>query len=53
MSTNKSYKPVVWIGSSLDDLKEFPEEVQGEMGYALYLAQTEKKAYFSQTTHRF
>ena len=43
MSTNKSKKPVVWIGSSLDDLKEFPEEVQGEMGYALYLAQTGKK----------
>ena len=43
MSTNKSCKPVVWIGSSLDDLKDFPEEVQGEMGYALYLAQTEKK----------
>jgi phage-related protein len=43
MSTNKSKKPVVWIGSSLEDLKEFPEEVQGEMGYALYLAQTGKK----------
>ena len=43
MSTNKSYKPVVWIGSSLEELKEFPEEVQGEMGYALYLAQTGKK----------
>ena len=43
MSTNKSKKQVVWIGSSLDDLKEFPEEVQGEMGYALYLAQTGKK----------
>ncbi len=43
MSTIKSKKPVVWIGSSLDDLKKFPEEVQGEMGYALYLAQTEKK----------
>lgn len=43
MSTIKSKKPVVWIGSSLDDLKKFLEEVQGEMGYALYLAQTEKK----------
>lgn len=43
MSTNKSKNLVVWIGSSLDDLKKFPEEVQGEMGYALYLAQTEKK----------
>ena len=43
MRTNKSKNLVVWIGSSLDDLKKFPEEVQGEMGYALYLAQTEKK----------
>ncbi len=24
----------------LEDLKEFPEEVRGEVGYALYLAQT-------------
>ncbi|MGB3640773.1 MAG: type II toxin-antitoxin system RelE/ParE family toxin [Rivularia sp. (in: cyanobacteria)] len=32
-------KPVEWVGSSLDDLKEFPEEVQQVMGYALYLAQ--------------
>ena len=34
-------KPVEWIGSSLDDLKQFPQEVQSDMGYALYLAQTE------------
>ena len=36
-------KPVVWIGSSLEDLKEFPEDVQDEIGYALYQAQTGKK----------
>ena len=30
-------KPVEWVGSSLGDLKEFPEEVQQVMGYALYL----------------
>lgn len=36
-------KPVVWIGSSLDDLKGFPSEVRGEIGYALYLAQLGKK----------
>ena len=40
MSTKLPGKPVVWIGSSLEDLKEFPEEVRGEVGYALYLAQT-------------
>jgi phage-related protein len=32
-------KPLVWVGSSLEDLKEFPEEVRGVMGYALHLAQ--------------
>lgn len=35
-----SVKPVVWIGSSLNDLREFPEDVHDIMGYALYLAQT-------------
>lgn len=33
-------KPVEWVGSSLDDLKKLPEDVQSEVGYALYLAQT-------------
>ncbi|MEG4577894.1 type II toxin-antitoxin system RelE/ParE family toxin [Microcoleus sp. N3A4] len=36
----KSVKTIVWIGSSLNDLKEFPEDVHDIMGYALYLAQT-------------
>lgn len=36
-------KPVKWIGSSLNDLKEFPEEVQQVVGYALYLAQCGEK----------
>ena len=34
-----SLKPVEWIGSSLNDLKEFPDEVQEVVGYALYVAQ--------------
>jgi phage-related protein len=33
-------KQLVWIGSSLHDLKQFPEEVKDAFGYALYLAQT-------------
>ncbi len=33
-------KPLVWVGTCLDDLKEFPEEVRQVMGYALHLAQT-------------
>lgn len=32
-------KEVVWIGNSLEDLSEFPEEVKDEIGYALYEAQ--------------
>jgi phage-related protein len=28
-------KPVVWIGLSLDDLKDLPEEVQDDIGYVL------------------
>ena len=32
-------KDVVWIGSSLEDLDEFPEDVKDEIGYALYQAQ--------------
>jgi phage-related protein len=30
---------VEWIGSSRKDLREFPEDVQDLMGYALFLAQ--------------
>jgi phage-related protein len=32
-------KPVVWVGSSLEDLCKFPEPVQDHVGYALYVAQ--------------
>jgi len=32
-------KPLVWVGSSLKDLREFPDEVKDEMGFALYEAQ--------------
>lgn len=31
-----------WMGSSLEDLKTFPRSVQRQMGYARYLAQTER-----------
>ncbi len=33
-------KSLVWVGSSLKDLREFPEEVKDEMGFALYEAQS-------------
>ena len=34
-----SLKPIVWMGNSLAVLREFPQPVREEMGYALYLAQ--------------
>ncbi len=36
-------RELVWVGSSLDDYKEFPETIQDDMGYALYLAQEGEK----------
>ncbi len=39
MSDTLSLKPVVWVGSSLKDLREFPDGVRDHMGYALYVAQ--------------
>ncbi len=32
-------KPVLWTGSSNDDLKRFPEPVPRRMGFAIYQAQ--------------
>src|SRR3712207_5665530 len=32
-------RQLVWVGSSLNDLRVFPDEVKRTMGYALYLAQ--------------
>jgi phage-related protein len=32
-----------WVGSTLDDLRRLPDEVQGRIGYALYLAQLGSK----------
>jgi phage-related protein len=37
-------RPLKWVGSSKDDLMEFPDPVRKEMGYALYLAQIGMKA---------
>src|SRR5260370_3713570 len=39
MTAEPSLKPVTWVGTSLKDLREFPEAVQDHMGYALYIAQ--------------
>jgi phage-related protein len=32
-------KPVRWIGSSRDDLRDFPVEARHNIGYALHFAQ--------------
>ena len=36
-------KPLIWIGDSLKMLQTFPDEVQDEMGFALFQAQTGEK----------
>ncbi len=32
-------RPILWLGSSLADLREFPDDVKSVMGYALRFAQ--------------
>ncbi|PSB53614.1 addiction module toxin RelE [filamentous cyanobacterium Phorm 6] len=51
--TQISLKTIVWIGSSLNDLKEFPEDVHDIMGYALYLAQTGGKHQYAKPLKGF
>src|SRR5450759_1461007 len=42
-----SPKPVVWLGDTLATLRTCPQEVQDELGYALYLAQIGEKYFRS------
>ena len=53
MSDAPSLKPLVWVGSSRNDLREFPELVQDRMGYALYVAQRGGKHRDSKTLSGF
>lgn len=39
MAESTIRKPVIWVGSSLKDLKGFPRRVQHDMGAALRVAQ--------------
>jgi len=39
MGAEPFLRPLVWIGSSRDDLRAFPEPVLDRVGYALYIAQ--------------
>ena len=40
---DENEKPLIWVGSALDDLKEFPDEVQDDIGTALSAAQFGRK----------
>lgn len=46
-------KPVRWIGSTYNDWKTFPPEVQDVLGYAMHLAQTGQKAEFAKPLKGF
>jgi phage-related protein len=37
------FKPIEWLANTLDELKDFPDEVQQAVGYALYRAQCGEK----------
>ena len=39
MADPPSLKPVMWVGSSRKNLREFPDSVRDHIGYALYVAQ--------------
>lgn len=36
-------RPLIWVGTTLKDLKAFPDEVKRVMGYAMHLAQNGEK----------
>jgi len=41
-------REIVWVSSSLRDLKDTPEAVQNAVGYALDLAQRDKEAAYAE-----
>jgi len=46
-------KPVRWVGSSLDDLRKFPDEVRWRVGGALWEAQLGRKAAYVKPLRNF
>src|SRR5947209_6910941 len=46
-------KPLVWMGSSLDDLRQFPASVRARIGYALWVAQQGDKHPAAKPLHGF
>ena len=43
MNGEKTFKQLDFVGSSREDLKEFPEDVRQDIGYALFEAQRGQK----------
>ena len=39
MVATPTSQPLIWIGSSQRDFRDFPDEVKSEMGYGLFQAQ--------------
>ena len=53
MNSVRKPKPVIWIGSSKEDLSAFPREVAGAVGFALYEAQKGNKHPNAKPLHGF
>ncbi len=49
----KERKPIEWVGSSLKDIRAFPEEVKDVMGVALDVAQQGEKHYAAKSLQGF
>lgn len=39
MKQNNSRKPIHWVGSTLEDIKQFPDNIKRELGFDLDLVQ--------------
>jgi phage-related protein len=52
-SGNVQPKPVRWVGSSKEDLREFPEDVRRRVGGALWDAQLGRKAPYAKPLSGF
>lgn len=53
LSGDVKLKPVRWVGSSLGDLREFPEDVRRRMGGALWDAQLGLRAFYAKPLKGF
>lgn len=53
MTKNEHEKPLFWIGSSRDDLKDCPGDVQDVVGFALHWAQRGGKSPDAKPLHGF